>query len=668
MAAGPAAYADIALPAGFTHSELGRRLNSPTSMAVAPDGRVFVCEQGGEIRLFRGDSLQTYPFLAVATNVDDEEGLTGIALDPGFARNGYVYLNYTSVEAPRRNQIHRFTAKGDTADPRSDTVIYDFDVPKAKYHLGGSMAFGPEGYLYFGAGESGYGGSMPILGNTYGNIMRIRTDGSIPADNPFIDQTHGKHGATWATGFRAPFHLILHKESGQLYAFDVGGEQMEEINALERGADYGWPSWEGPSKGPTRSKQPVFSYPHGAGPDQGNCITGGVFYPARSGSFPDSFRSKLFFADFFAGWIRVFDPDRPGGAAYFAEHLSAPVALGVSPKGSLYALMRGKVTMDGGTGYGWNVGSLVRIDYASASDLEILAQPSPVIVSAGEPAGFRIAARSGAPITYQWQRRKSGESAFRDIPGARGAELVLAKAGMDLNGDAYRCMVAGASIGSRSLPSAQAALRVTRNHRPRVFIDSPRRDFQFIAGDSVSFHGHGTDPEDGPLPEDRLAWTIESHFDAHAHPLAYAARGPGAGAFFVAAEGESLEPEFHRIILSVKDKEGLVGTDSIDILPKRVRLTFRTEPAELLWTLDGRQMVGASTVSSVIGKTIHLASETPQEWEGSRYLFLSWSDGMPLAHKLAAPERDTEYVLRFQRKTLLHRLEEYLGRLFPPGR
>jgi glucose/arabinose dehydrogenase len=668
LAAGPAAYADITLPAGFTHTELGGKLNSPTAMAVAPDGRVFVCEQGGEIRLFRGDSLQTYPFLTVATSVFDEEGLVGIALDPDFARNGYVYLNYTSADAPHRNQIHRYTAKGDTADSRSDTLIFDLDVPKVEYHLGGSIAFGPEGYLYFGAGESGYGGGLPTLGNTFGNIMRIRKDGSIPADNPFIDQTRDKHGATWATGFRAPFHLVLQKESGRLYAFDVGGDQIEEINALERGADYGWPSWEGIAKGPTRSRAPVFSYPHGAGRDQGNCITGGVFYPARGGSFPDSFQSKLFFADFFVGWIRVLDPDRPGGAAYFAEHLSGPIALGVSPKGSLYALMRGKVTMDGGTGHGWNVGSLIRIDHASGSDVEILAQPSAVLASAGESAAFRIAARSGAPIAYQWQRRKPGESAFRDIPGARGAELTLAKVGMDGNGSAYRCMVSGAKAGSPGLASAPAALKVTRNRRPLAVIDSPRPDFLFRAGDSVFFQGHGTDPEDGALPEDRLSWTIESHFDAHAHPMPYVKKGPGAGAFHVDADGEKLEPVFHRIRLTVKDKEGLAGTASIDVHPKRVRLSFRTEPPGLLWTLDGRQMIGAATITSVIGEAIRVGAETPQEADGSPHLFQSWSDGMPLAHKLITPDRDSEYVLRFKRRTLLRRIEDYLNRLFPPDR
>src|SRR6476469_8186680 len=131
------------LPAGFAETQIAGGLSSPTAMEIAPDGRIFVCLQGGQLRVIKNGSLLTTPFLTVAVDSSGERGLLGVAFDPAFATNQYVYVYYTATSPTIHNRVSRFTANGDVAVPGSEVVILDLDpLSSATNHNGGAMHFG----------------------------------------------------------------------------------------------------------------------------------------------------------------------------------------------------------------------------------------------------------------------------------------------------------------------------------------------------------------------------------------------------------------------------------------------------------------------------------------------------------------------------------------------
>ncbi|HKU77586.1 MAG TPA: PQQ-dependent sugar dehydrogenase, partial [Pyrinomonadaceae bacterium] len=136
------------LPAGFTETII-TGLSSPTAMEIAPDGRIFVCQQGGSLRVIKNGVLLATPFVTLNVDPSGERGLLGIAFDPNFASNGFLYLYYTVPSTPRHNRVSRFTANGDVVVPGSESIILELDnLSSAQNHNGGAIHFGPDGKLY----------------------------------------------------------------------------------------------------------------------------------------------------------------------------------------------------------------------------------------------------------------------------------------------------------------------------------------------------------------------------------------------------------------------------------------------------------------------------------------------------------------------------------------
>src|SRR6266403_3986437 len=129
------------LPSGFTEAQVGSNLSgSPTAMAFAPDGRLFVCLQGGQVRVIKNGSLLSTPFVSLTVDSAGERGLLGIAFDPNFATNHYLYVYYTVATSPIHNRVSRFTAAGDTAVPGSEAIILELDnLISATNHNGGAL-------------------------------------------------------------------------------------------------------------------------------------------------------------------------------------------------------------------------------------------------------------------------------------------------------------------------------------------------------------------------------------------------------------------------------------------------------------------------------------------------------------------------------------------------
>jgi len=338
--AGSAAAATV--PPGFTDTLVAQGMSNPTAMALAPDGRIFVLQQGGSVRVIKNGQLLSTPFLTLTVDSQGERGLLGIAFDPAFATNHFIYLYYTVPTAPEHNRVSRFTANGDVAVPNSEHVLLDLDnLSSATNHNGGGLHFGPDGKLYLGVGENANGSNAQTLTNLLGKLLRFNSDGTIPTDNPFYATASGKNRAIWALGLRNPFTFGFQPGTGRLFINDVGQSTWEEIDEGTAGTNYGWPNTEGPTNDP-QYKGPLYAYQHSSGTPTGCAITGGAFYNPQQVTFPASYVGNYFFGDLCAGWIYRLDPANGNGVTSFASGIPNPVDMIVTPGGDLLYLARGE--------------------------------------------------------------------------------------------------------------------------------------------------------------------------------------------------------------------------------------------------------------------------------------------------------------------------------------
>lgn len=328
------------VPAGFTDAVVAAGLNNPTAMALAPDGRIFVCQQGGALRVIKNGVLLATPFLTVPVDSSGERGLLGVAFDPNFVSNQLVYIYYTATTPTIHNRISRFTASGDVALAGSETIIMDLpNLSSATNHNGGAIHFGPDGLLYVAVGDNANGANAQTLATRLGKMLRITSTGGIPTNNPFFNTATGDNRAIWALGVRNPFTFSFQGGTGRMFINDVGQNVWEEINDGIPGSNYGWPNCEGFCNPPNANfRDPIFAYQN----DANTCaITGGAFYNPTAPQFPAQFVGNYFFADFCGGWIRRLDPANGNAVTDFATGVSLPVDLQVSADGFLYYLARG---------------------------------------------------------------------------------------------------------------------------------------------------------------------------------------------------------------------------------------------------------------------------------------------------------------------------------------
>ena len=323
------------LPAGFTETTISG-LSNPTAMAIAPDSRIFICQQGGALRVVKNGTLLATPFVTLSVDATGERGLLGVAFDPDFLVNQYVYVYYTTSASPVHNRISRFTANGDVAAAGSEVVLMELENLSATNHNGGAIHFGKDGKLYAAIGENAVSSNSQTLNNRLGKILRINKDGTIPTDNPFYGTATGDNRSIWALGLRNPFTFGVHPLTGRLFINDVGQSTWEEINDGEAGGNYGWPATEGPTNDP-QYISPIHYY---ANNNAVECaIAGGAFYSPEVRQFPSLYLDSYFFSDLCGGWIRRLNTSNQSND--FATALSNPVDLLTGHDGSLYYLMRG---------------------------------------------------------------------------------------------------------------------------------------------------------------------------------------------------------------------------------------------------------------------------------------------------------------------------------------
>ena len=463
------------LPAGFTEVSYGG-ISGGTAMAVAPDGRIFVCEQGGKLRVIKNGAFLATPFLTLTVDSNGERGLLGIAFDPNFVTNQYVYVYYTVPTAPIHNRLSRFTANGDVAVAGSEFVLLNLDNLTATNHNGGALHFGLDGKLYVAVGENAVASNAQTLTNLLGKILRLNSDGSIPADNPFNGNPNARH-EIWTYGHRNPFSFGVQPFTGRIFVNDVGQVTTEEIDDEMAGLNYGWPTCEGPflqGSTTTPCNNPAytdpFSYYLHTGSPTPCAITGGDFYNPQTPQFPSNYVGNYFFADYCGDFIRRIDPDTQV-VTTFATGMDAPVDIDVDDYGNLYYLARG-------------AGAVYKVTYTGSSAPVITQNPASQLISSGHPVTFSVAASGAAPLAYQWQKNDA------DISGANSTDYTIASVGVGDDGDQYRCIVSNAFPPSAT--SAEATLTVTTNQPPTATISRASRghDLQGRRHDQLLGLGH----------------------------------------------------------------------------------------------------------------------------------------------------------------------------------
>ncbi len=274
-------------------------------------GRRFVLDQSGMIHVLKPGSNEAKLFLDLRPETapwakSNEEGLLGLAFHPRHKETGEFFVLYGVKSKPRTEIVSRYRVQRndpDRADPLSEEVVLTIDQPFAN-HNGGSIAFGKDGYLFVAFGDGGSRNdpldSGQNLGTWLGKILRIDVDSrsegrayAIPSDNPFINRA-GAMPEIYAYGFRNPWQISVDPETGRLWAADVGQELWEEIDIVEKGANYGWSRYEGllpfgPKTGGDPAdpyRPPLWQYDHQIGKSiTGGCVYRGTKVPALAGAY-----------------------------------------------------------------------------------------------------------------------------------------------------------------------------------------------------------------------------------------------------------------------------------------------------------------------------------------------------------------------------------------------
>ena len=355
LGASPARAARPTLPVGFSRVAIGSGLNGPTAR-VFDGNRMFVTEKSGAIRIVRPNgSLRVAPWATLHVSTESERGLLGIALDPNFNSNGYVYVYYTTGPGAKNysgtpeNRVSRLKLKKDKSGVR-ERILLDHIPSTNGNHNGGDIHVGFDGKLYVSVGESGCCPSdAQGLDTLRGKILRINRDGTIPADNPFFN-TPGARQETFAYGFRNPWRFSM-RDSNQSYVVaDVGQGTWEEISSLQAGANYGWPQFEGPCPAGNLSCnpgtvnygstiKPIHWYHHSSGTETGNVISGGVF--AENSNYPAPYADAYFYADGGGGWVHTISLDNSNQVTAqndFDDGLAYPVSFGRDASGNVYVV------------------------------------------------------------------------------------------------------------------------------------------------------------------------------------------------------------------------------------------------------------------------------------------------------------------------------------------
>lgn len=581
--------------AGFT-AEVVTTLPAyqPVGLTWAADGRMFIWQEKGVVRIYKNGALLPTPFLDISSRVNtvNDRGLLGLALDPNFASNGYVYLLYTyepngnpNDAAPKTARLTRMQTNPtnpDVALTNSEVVLLGSigTAPCSQYpagsdcigndtdsHSADTLRFGPDGKLYVSIGDgASYNFADPLalrsqdLNSYNGKILRINSDGTAPADNPFYDGNPTSiRSRVYAYGLRNPYRFGIHPTTGEVMIGDVGWTAWEEINR-GRGANFGWPCYEG--NNPQNSYQnnfaqcralsasavtkPLFVYDHSAG---GGAVIGGAFYTATQ--FPAQYRGNFFYGEYVGQYINrmVFDASNNLlSVVRFASNVGGVVSLEQGPDGALYyiELVSGQVR---------------RLRYTTAPSTPV-AVVSATPTSGASPLTVTFSSAGskdpgGSALTYLWD--------FGDSTTSTAANPVHT-----YTSATTKAFTAKLTVTNTQGVSASATVAITVGlQAPIATITSPPNGQKFKVGTTITFAGTATDP-DGVLTASNFSWQVLLHHNGHVHP--YTTATGTTGSFVIENHGLPNETIFYEIILTVTDSSGLKDVKRVTVNVSKARV------------------------------------------------------------------------------------------------
>ncbi|WP_159451396.1 PQQ-dependent sugar dehydrogenase [Demequina sp. NBRC 110054] len=633
-------------------------LSEPTSMAFLPDGRMLVLQKGGEIKIGNPATVpMTMESYMTIVNIDNdqERGLLDIALDPDFENNGYFYLYYQTAD-PEHGRIARFTHVENTGgltsrgDLASEFVVWqDTTGYTSCCHYGAGLDFGPDDNLWLTIGDQFDGERADDLTDPSGSVIRVEPDGDVPPDNPFADGAGGINPYIWAWGLRNPFRASWDIETNRFFIGEVGGndipESWEDIHIAKyddeyKGLDYGWPGCEGPypytdypdcTITDGSAAEPIFSYQHVQDGGTGNAsLTGGFVY--RGNQFPSEWQGVYFYGDYTRHFIRYLTFDDTGevvtGDYDFKPSTEMP--------GSTTTVVSIVEGTDGALYYN-NIylGQIRRIVYEGGNQAPVISSATADVTDGPGPltVNFDAAATDveGDDLTYTWY--------FGDGETATGASVQHTYT-VEGPYDAY------VSVSDNGHTVVSDAMRIQVGVAPTVTITSPTDGDLFRAGDVITVEGIATD--DGALSEDDYEWTVQFGHDNHFHPGDAIDNGT-SGSFEVPTSGHDYSNEtWYRVTLTVTDELGLVGTDTVEVYPDKVDVTFATEPEGLVLQLDSSSHTAPFVHDTLIDFEHEISAVTPQCLGEDQYVFTGWSDGGDATHTVTVPDSDTTLTATFE--------------------
>jgi glucose/arabinose dehydrogenase len=719
-------------PTGFSDVVAISGLVQPTTVAFAADGRVFVAEKSGLIKVFTSlaDTTPTV-FADLRTQVHNfwDRGLLGLALDPQFPTRPYVYALYTydavpGGSAPRwggagatgdgcpnppgatvdgcvvQARLSRLTASGDQMTG-SEQVLVSGWCQQFPSHSIGTVAFGPDGALYAGAGDGAsfnyvdYGqtnnpcGDPPSPAGTDlapptaqggalrsqsvrrpagqpvtldGTIIRVdpNTGAGMPG-NPFASHADPNARRIIAYGLRNPFRFDIRPGTQQLWVGEVGWSTWEEIDRVADIDDsvaenFGWPCYEGTGRQGSYDAAdlnsceslygagqtgPFYTYNHNAKVvSSDSCPTGSSSVSGIAFENGSNYPSDFDGALFFADASRgcIWVMKRAGGVDPSPSQVSQFVGGAGTPVQVL-------------TGPGGDIfyvdlegGQIHRVIYNGAN------HPPTAVVSANPTSG-------AAPLTVTFD---GGGSTDLDP----GDTLSYA---WDLDGDGQfddstavaptrTYTVAGAvtarlRVADQLGASDTEAVTITvgaSNSPPVPVIDAPTSGFRWKVGDPIAFSGHATDAQDGALPANRLSWSVVLNHcpsNCHTHPV-QTFTGVAAGTF-PAPDHEY--PSSLSLVFTATDSAGASASISLRLDPRTVDLTFATTPSGLQLSAGAQTATAPFTRTVIVGSSNSLSAPSPQSSGGVSYTFSFWSDGGARSHNVTAPDAPTTYTAAFGR-------------------